>query len=263
MTTAAARADAAPFEVHLDVFAGPFEVLLRLITKHELDVTEVALAQVTDEFMAYLRAAPFDLGEATEFLVVASTLLSLKASRLLPAPVADDEEDLALLEERDLLFARLLQYRAYKQAAALLGQLMQDQRPWIPRMVGLPAELAAALPEVVLGVGPQRLAALAAAALRPRQPPEVSIEHVHAPRVSVREHAAIVLERLQELGAASFATLCSDCREVIEVVARFLALLDLYRDGRVAFAQSAPLGELQVAWQPDDGAGAPGEYAGG
>lgn len=251
MTTApVARAATGPFEVHLDVFAGPFDLLLRLITKRELDVTEVALAQVTDEFLAYMRAAPIDLGETTEFLVVAATLLGLKAARLLPVPPQDDEEDVALLEARDLLFARLLQYRAYKRAAALLTELFERERAWMPRHIGLPPELAAMLPEVILGVGPDRLAALAAAAMRPRATPEVSLDHVHAPRVNIREHAARILERLQELGHASFRTLCEGCEETIEVVARFLALLELYRDGRVSFEQPVPLEELQVRWRP-------------
>lgn len=250
MTTApAARAANGPFEVHLDIFAGPFDLLLRLISKHELDVTEVALAQVTDEFVAYMRAAPFDLGETTEFLVVASTLLGLKAARLLPVPPQEDEEDVALLEARDILFARLLQYRAYKRAAALLADLLEAERGWVGRSVGLPPELAAVLPEVVLGIGPDRLAALAAAAMRPRAAPEVSLDHVHAPRVNIREHAALILERLQALGRASFRTLCEGCGETIEVIARFLALLELYRDGRVSFEQDAPLGELQVCWR--------------
>ena len=126
------------FEVHLGVFEGPFDLLLGLISKHKLDVTEVALSQVTDEFLAHIRAygGEWDLGQATEFLVVAATLLDLKAARLLPSGEVEDEEDLALLEARDLLFARLLQYRAYKEAAAVLAGRLSDESRRFPRHVG-------------------------------------------------------------------------------------------------------------------------------
>ncbi len=256
-TATSAREQAPPFEVHLDVFAGPFDLLLRLIGKHELDLTLVALAQVTDEFVAYLRAAGgFDLEQATDFLVVAATLLDLKATRLLPSPDGEDDDDLALLEARDLLFARLLQYRAYKDLAAILAGLFAAEQPWIAREVGLAPELAAALPDVVVGVGVERLAALAAAALAPRTPPQVPTDHVHVPRVSVREHALVVLERLQAVGTASFRSLCSGCVETMEVVARFLAVLELFREGRVSVEQIVPLGDLQVRWvtPPEDAA---------
>ncbi|MHB8341444.1 MAG: segregation and condensation protein A [Mycobacteriales bacterium] len=245
------RSDPVPFEVHLDVFAGPFDLLLRLISKHQLDVTEVALAQVTDEFLAHLRgAAAFDLEQATEFLVVAATLLDLKTARLLPAGEVEEEEDLALLEARDVLFARLLAYRAVKQVAELLGAGFAEEERWVPRNVGLEAQFAAVLPDVVVGVSAVQLAALAAAALVPRVPPEVSEDHLHLPRVSVREHAAAILEQLQTVGTASFRALCAGCRETIEVVARFLAVLDLFREGRVSLEQLAPFGELQVRWRP-------------
>jgi segregation and condensation protein A len=263
-TATSAREQAAQFEVHLDVFAGPFDLLLRLIGKHELDLTLVALAQVTDEFVAHLRAGGgFDLDEATDFLVVAATLLDLKAARLLPSVAGDDEEDLALFEARDLLFARLLQYRAYKGLAVVLGGLFSAEQPWIPREVSLQPDLAAALPDVVVGVGAERLAAMAAAALAPRSSPQVPIDHLHVPRVNVREHAAIVLERLQEVGTASFRSLCSGCKETIEVVARFLAVLELFREGRVSVEQIVPMGDLQVRWVTPPAEQAPGAEPGG
>ncbi len=236
------------FRVHLDVYDGPFDVLLGLIGKHKLDVTEVALAEVTDEFVAFARAGGFDLEQATSFLVVAATLLDLKTARLLPGQALADEEDLALLEARDLLFARLLQYRAFKQVAGWLGTALAQERVWIPREAALPEELAAALPRVVLGIDVGGLVALAAAAFAPRAPVLVDTDHVHVPRVSVREHAAAISERLIALGSCSFRALCQDCGELIEVVARFLAVLDLFRDGRVRVEQVTPLGDLQISW---------------
>jgi segregation and condensation protein A len=247
---AVAVAGRGSFDVHLDVFEGPFDLLLNLIAKHKLDVTEVALSQVTDEFIAHIRAAgaAWDLGQATEFLVVAATLLDLKAARLLPAGEVDDEEDVALLEARDLLFARLLQYRAYKEAAAILGGLLADESRRFPRAVSLEPAYAAAVPDVLIGIGLDRFAELAVRALTPREPALVAVDHVHHARISVREQAVLLAQRLAAMGAASFRTLVADCRETVEVVARFLALLELYREGHVAFEQIVPLGDLQCRW---------------
>jgi segregation and condensation protein A len=237
------------FRVRLENFEGPFDLLLTLIGKHQLDVTEVALSQVTDEFIAYLTAAgQWDLGQATEFLVVAATLLDLKTARLLPAAEVEDEEDLALLEARDLLFARLLQYRAYKLAAAHLAELERRQGRRHGRNAELEARFAELLPEVLIGVPPQRLAELAALALKPKPAPTVATEHVHAPRVSVREQMMILRDRLRRCGAATFRSLVGDCAATLEVVGRFLALLELYRDGAVAFDQAAALSELRIRW---------------
>ena len=240
----------APFSVHLDVFEGPFDLLLGLIAKHQLDVTEVALSRVTDEFLAHIHGVgeAWDLGQATEFLVVAATLLDLKAARLLPGADVEDEEDLALLEARDLLFARLLQYRAYKQAAAHLAGLFAVQATRFPRSVGLEPRFAGLLPEVLLGLGPQEFAALAARALTPRPEPVVAVDHVHGGTVSVREQTAVLAERLRTTGGGSFRALTADCADTLEVVARFLGLLELYREGLVAFEQAEALGELQVRW---------------
>jgi segregation and condensation protein A len=256
------------FTVRLDNFTGPFDLLLQLISRRKLDVTEVALHQVTDEFLAYLHAMgdAWDLDEASEFLVVAATLLDLKAARLLPAAEVEDEEDLALLEARDLLFARLLQYQAFKQAAAYLRERYESNARRYGRAVRLEERYAKALPELVLAVGPERLAELAAAALRPRPAPEVPTAHIHQVRVSVREHALVLRQRLLQEKVANFRALCRDCRSTLEVVARFLALLELYREGMVAFEQVEALGELSVRWiggdQPvkleiDEYAGAP------
>jgi segregation and condensation protein A len=238
------------FSVHLDVFEGPFNLLLGLIAKHQLDVTLVALSQVTDEFIAHIRAAgaAWDLGQATEFLLVAATLLDMKAARLLPQAEVEDEEDLALLEARDLLFARLLQYRAYKLAAAHLGDLVVAQARRHPRDVQLEPRFAELLPQVLLGLGPQEFAALAARAFAPRPVPVVAVDHVLGGTVSVREQTALVRQRLRRLGRASFRALTSDCDGTLEVVARFLALLELYRDALVAFEQTEALSELHVRW---------------
>ena len=244
------------FSVTVGGFEGPFDLLLQLISKHKLEVTELALHVVTDEFISHLRAQgpEWDLDETTEFLVVAATLLDLKAARLLPSGEVEDEEDLALLEARDLLFARLLQYRAYKMVASILQERMGHAARQIPRTVGLEPHFADLLPEVVLGLGPEAFAALAARALTPQPEPEVNISHLHVPLVSVREQAAVLVGRLRRLRTATFRTLISDCQTTMLVIGRFLALLELYRDGSVAFEQVAPLGDLTIRWiGSDDG----------
>jgi segregation and condensation protein A len=242
------------FHVRLDNFEGPFDLLLSLISRHQLDVTEVALSVVTDEFLTYLAAAvKWDLGQATEFLVVAATLLDLKTARLLPSAEVEDEEDLALLEARDLLFARLLQYRAYKLAAAYFGELERGQARRHGRAVEIEPQFTGLLPEVTIGVDPARFAVIAATALAPRPVPVVATGHVHASPVSVREHIAIMRDRLRRQGSATFRNLVADCESTIEVVARFLGLLELYREGAVAFDQAAALAELRIRWTgPDD-----------
>ena len=245
----------AGFRVDLgELFEGPFDLLLGLISKHKLDVTEVALSKVTDEFIAHIKAmgSAWDLGQATEFLVVAATLLDLKAARLLPSGEVDDEEDLALLEARDLLFARLLQYRAYKQVAAVFAGRMADEAGRFPRAVTLEPQLASLLPEVLLGLGPQEFAALAARVFTPKPVPMVSVDHLHAPAVSVREQAAILVTALRRARTATFRALTRDCEGTVLVVARFLALLELYREGAVLFEQVDPLGELHIRWTGTD-----------
>ncbi|MBV8539977.1 MAG: segregation/condensation protein A [Pseudonocardiales bacterium] len=251
MTAPAAAAPSGRFTVRLENFEGPFDLLLQLISQQRMDVTEVALHQVTDEFIAHLRVLgeSFDLDETTEFLVVAATLLDLKAARLLPCADVEDEADLALLEARDLLFARLLQYRAYKQVAALFAELESVALRRYPRSVAIEERFAGLLPEVLLGVDAARFAETAAAVFRPKPPPpSVSLEHLHTPRVSVHEHAAVLRDRLARDGRASFRSLVADCGHTREVVARFLALLDLYRAAVVVFDQPDPLGELWVRW---------------
>ncbi|WP_367125889.1 ScpA family protein [Streptomyces phytohabitans] len=238
------------FKVVLDNFEGPFDLLLQLISKHKLDVTEVALSRVTDEFMVHIRAMgpDWDLDQTTEFLVVAATLLDLKAARLLPAAEIEDEADLALLEARDLLFARLLQYRAYKEIADIFAARLTAEASRHPRTVGLEPHHAELLPEVALRIGPEGFARLAVKAMQPRPKPQVYVDHIHAPLVSVREQAEVVVSRLRELGEASFEQLVEDAPDPLTVVARFLALLELYRERVVGLDQDEPLGPLTVRW---------------
>lgn len=247
------------FKVRLANFEGPFDLLLQLISKHKLDVTEVALSKVTDEFMAYIRAMgpDWDLDETTEFLVVAATLLDLKAARLLPAAEVEDEADLALLEARDLLFARLLQYRAYKQIADIFNRRLDEEARRYPRTVGLEPHHADLLPEVVISIGAEGFAKLAVKAMQPKPKPQVYVDHIHAPLVSVQEQAGIVVARLRELGEASFRLLVEDADGTLTVVARFLALLELYREKAVALDQETALGELLVRWTGGEGEAEP------
>ncbi|MGW2345888.1 segregation and condensation protein A [Streptomyces sp. NPDC001661] len=249
-----ADGDDRKFTVRLDNFEGPFDLLLQLISKHKLDVTEVALSKVTDEFMAHIRAMgpDWDLDQTTEFLVVAATLLDLKAARLLPAAEVEDEGDLALLEARDLLFARLLQYRAYKRIADIFSERMEDEGRRYPRTVGLERHHAELLPDVVINIGAEGFARLAVKAMQPKPRPQVYVEHIHAPLVSVQEQAQLVVARLKEVGEAPFRELVADTDDTLTVVARFLALLELYREKAVGLDQETPLGELVVRWTGGD-----------
>lgn len=242
------------FELHLTNFEGPFDLLLSLIAKHKLDITEVSLSKVTDEFIAHVRALgpDWDLEQSTSFLLVASTLLDLKAARLLPAGDVEDEEDLALLEARDLLFARLLQYKAFKQVAGVLETRLNAEERRHPRAVGVDPRFANLLPEVLIGIGLDEFARLAAKALAPKPVLELSLQHIHAAKVSVREQAGIVIDRLQRSSQLTFRALCGDSPDTLTTVARFLSLLELFREGAVAFEQVTALGELTIRWTGSD-----------
>ncbi len=257
------QAASGAFAVRLENFEGPFDLLLSLISKHKMDVTEVALSQVTDEFIAHIKAGgsggegaePWDLEQTTSFLVVASTLLDLKAARLLPQGDVEDEEDLALLEARDLLFARLLQYKVFKQIAGILDRRMGEEALRHPRSVGLEERFATLLPEVLIGLGLEEFAGLAAKALEPKPEPEtIGLAHIHAPAVSVREQANVVVGRLRDSGTMTFRALAADAPDMMTRVARFLALLELFREGVVTFDQMTPLGELSIRWTGSDDA---------
>ena len=247
---------AGAFAVRLDNFEGPFDLLLSLISKHKLDITEVALSRVTDEFIAHVKTLDdaWDLEQTTSFLVVAATLLDLKAARLLPQGDVEDEEDLALLEARDLLFARLMQYRAFKLVASVFEERLASESRRHPRAVGLEERFASLLPEVLIGIGLEQFAQLAARAMEPKPVLEVSLQHIHSAKVSVREQAQLVVDRLRRGGTMTFRALCGDSPDRLTTVARFLSLLELFREGAVSFDQVTPLGELTVRWTgADDG----------
>ena len=247
------NAASAGFSVHLANFDGPFDLLLQLISRHKMDVTEVSLSIVTDEFISFIRGLEesgqgWELEQATEFLVVAATLLDLKAARLLPSGDVEDEEDLALLEARDLLFARLLQYRAFKEIAATFSERIAAADKSFARVVSLDPALAALLPEVLIGVGAQRFAAIAERVLTPKVAPVVAVQHLHTSLVSVAEESRMVVEALRHSKSLNFRNLIADADSTLVVVARFLALLDLYRQGVLRFDQVIALGELQITW---------------
>ena len=241
------------FSLHLDNFDGPFDLLLQLISRHKMDITEIALGTVTDEFISYIKQLEnsengWDLDKTTEFLVVAATLLDLKAAKLLPSGQIDDEADLALLEARDLLFARLLQYRAFKELSAIFAERIEREEKSFARLVALEPHFAQLLPEVLIGVGAQRFAAIANRVLTPKTTPTFSIEHIHRPLVSVAEQALKVVEHLRRVSRVTFRALIADADSTLVVVARFLALLELYKEGVVRFEQVISLGELQISW---------------
>lgn len=241
------------FHLELENFTGPFDLLLHLINKRELDVTHVALAQVTDEFVAYIRSQEeWELDEASEFLLIAATLLDLKAARLLPRGEVEDAEDLELLEARDLLFARLIQYRAYKQVSSWIEEQIETQSKSHPRIVGMEPQFAALLPELIWHVSPEGFAKIAADALTPKGPPTVSIDHLHAPTVSVAEQAAFIVSSLRSARVRTFRSLIVDNPGTPTVVARFLALLELYKQQLISFDQAAALGELTIRWIGQD-----------
>ena len=249
-------AESAPdkgFNVHLTNFDGPFDLLLQLISRHKLDITEVSLSLVTDEFISFIRGLEdsgegWMLDQATEFLVIAATLLDLKAARLLPSGEIEDEEDLAILEARDILFARLLQYRAFKEIAADFQDRILAADKSFPRVVALDPALASLLPEVLIGVGAVRFAAIAERVLTPKTAPLVALEHLHSALVSVAEESKLVVDALRKSKVLSFRNLIQGADSTLVVVARFLALLDLYRQGALRFEQVMALGELQISW---------------
>ena len=237
------------FNVKLNQFEGPFDLLLSLIAKHELEVTALALHIVTDDFLQYIKnqGSDWDLDEATEFLVIAATLLDLKTARLLPSGEVEDEEDIARLEARDLLFARLMQYKAFKDVSIWLNDQLAIESKRFARSVSLEPQFANLLPEVLLGLGRNELARLAAKAMEVKTIPSISLSHLHAPAVSVREQAGIIVERLRRVGATTFRSLISGV-EVPVVVARFLAVLELFRESQITLEQESPLADLYIRW---------------
>ncbi len=242
-------ASSLPFQVRLRNFEGPFDLLLNLIGSHELDITEVALSAVTDEFLAYIRSHTADtLEHMSEFVVVAATLLDLKIVSLLPQGEAVDAEDIALLEARDLLFARLLQYRAFKEAAKWFAERCAVESARHPRIVTLEERFRKRAPELIWTLSASQCATLAAEALAPRVVPTVGLAHLHAPQVSIREQAALLVARIREGGEFTFGQLIRDAGERAVVVARFLAVLELYRHAAISISQPEPLGDVYISW---------------
>lgn len=237
------------FNVKLSQFEGPFDLLLTLIAKHELEVTALALHIVTDDFLQYIKnqGSEWDLNETTEFLVIAATLLDLKTARLLPSGEVEDEEDIARLEARDLLFARLMQYKAFKDVSYWLNIQLSVEAKRYPRSVSLEPQFANLLPEVLLGLGPNELARLAARAMEVKTIPTISLTHLHASTVSVREQAGIIVERLRRVGASTFRSLITSV-EIPVVIARFLAILELFRESQITLEQESPLADLFIRW---------------
>lgn len=241
------------FELTLTNFSGPFDLLLSLIARRRMDVTEIALAEVTDEFLAYvatLETTEEVLDHSTAFMVVAATLLELKTARLLPTGFSDAQDELALLEERDLLFARLLQYRAFKQAAEMINHRIQAQSAMTPRQGGPEPQHANVLPELVFNLSPADFAALAHDVFTKftEEPEEVGTSHLHAPLVSMTEQIAILTHRIKAARQLTFSSLISDATTTMVVVVRFLAMLTMYRDRLIEWHQEAPLGEITVEW---------------
>ncbi|MBB1484944.1 segregation/condensation protein A [Tessaracoccus sp. MC1865] len=241
------------FELRLSNFEGPFDLLLDLISRRELDITEVALSAVTDEFIAYVKLGGevWDLDRTSSFLVVAATLLDLKAARLLPGGEVSDPEDIAALEARDLLFARLLQYRAFKKLAEWVAESMNGAESTHWRPGGIEEQFRGLLPEVELTLTPDDVARLAAAAMVPKPAPVVELGHLHGNTVSVPEQVTLIADRLRREGAATFRSLISGA-DRLTVVVRFLAILELFRAQQVALEQLEPLAELTVRWTAGD-----------
>lgn len=243
----------ANFQLQLDNFEGPFDLLLTLIGRHELDITQVALAKVTDEFLAYVRQldSKQELESATEFMVVAATLLDMKLASLLPQGEVVDSEDVALLEARDLLFARLLQYRAFKEISSWFSTAMDLESARIPRAVRLEEPYRNLRPELEWSTTLEEFAAIAMFAFTPKEIPSVGLTHLHAPRVSIREQSAILVQRLRSAGKLSFRELIADAADRAEFVARFLGVLELYRIGAIGLSQDDPFSEILVSWESD------------
>ena len=236
------------FQLQLDNFEGPFDLLLRLIGKHELDITTVSLARITDEFLQYVKKldAKQEIDSASEFLVVAATLLDLKIATLLPQGEAVDSEDIALLEARDLLFARLLQYRAFKEIASWFQSAIDLESVRTPRQVRLEEQYRNLRPELEWNTSIEEFAAIAQLAFAPKEIPGVGLTHLHAPKVSIREQAGILMGKLRAKKRMSFRELIADCADRAEFVARFLGILELYRAGAIGINQENPFDDFMV-----------------
>jgi segregation and condensation protein A len=239
----------AGFAVELAGFTGPFRLLAELILEQKVDVCDVPLATVTERFLAYAKAPEsWSLEEATWFIAICSVLLELKVNRLTPRRTDVDEEDL-LGGSPDLLFARSIELRAFRKVAVDIARRLEDEAGYFTRDVGPGPELAHLYPDPLEKVTTEQLAAVAARMLRP--PPALDLSHLTPIRFTVAEAMETVETRIQASGSsqATFRDLVADCEDRIEVVVRFLALLELYREGKVDLMQAATFGEIEVAWK--------------
>jgi segregation and condensation protein A len=248
MSAAGGSETAEVFAVDVPGFEGPFRLLADLILEQKVDVCDVPLATVTQGFLDYARDVDrWNLEEATWFLAICAVLLELKVSRLTPTHVEPDEEDL-LGGSPDLTYARSLELRAFRRVALEIARRLEDEAAFFTRDVGPGPDLAHLYPDPMVGVAPERIAELAAQLLRP--PPTLDLSHVTPIRYTMAEAIDAMQERIQAFeGSASFRQLVADCEERIHVVVRFLALLELYREGKVDIEQGATFGEIEVGWR--------------
>jgi segregation and condensation protein A len=239
-----------PYEVSTSVFEGPFDLLLHLITSEQVDVYEVSLSRIVDGYLSELdRMEHLDLDVATEFLLIAATLIELKTKRLLPGHDNTDlDEELMLYAERDTLLARLLECKTFKDAAAQLDRMARIAGRSHPRMAGLEERFIDVAPDILAGVTAVDLAQALVRALTPKPAPRVDLDHVAPIRASVRDALEELVAELPNAGPTTFRRLAAHHRDRLEVIVRFLAVLELYKRGLVDLDQAGTFGELQIAW---------------
>jgi segregation and condensation protein A len=236
--------------VETPVYEGPFDLLLQLILAEEVDLYEINLARIVDAYLAEIeRMQSLDLDVATEFLLIAATLVELKARRLLPGPAdVDVDDELALWEERDLLLARLLECKTFKDVSAVFAALSDQAGASVARQVGPDERFAAVAPDLLAGVTPARLREAAITAMTPRPVPRIDLHHVAPIRASVADAVAELLETLPEAGPITFARLTADVAARLDVIVRFLAVLELFKQGLVDVEQAAQFGDITIVW---------------
>jgi len=239
-----------PYEVSTPVFDGPFDLLLHLILRQEVDVHEISLSEIVGAFVDEIeRMQRLDLGIATEFLLIAATLVELKTRRLVPSRDAFDlDEEFAMWEERDLLIARLLDCKTFKDVAGLFEALMERAGRSFPRRTGPDERFVGLIPDMLDGVTPERLRRSFLRSTRPKAPQVIDLSHVTTIRASVTDAVIELLEVLPALGRTTFRALTEAIVERIEVVVRFLALLELFKQGRVDLAQTDRFGDIELTW---------------
>ena len=245
-----------PYEVATAVFEGPFDLLLHLITREQVDIYEVSLSTIVDAYVNELdRLHGLDLDAATEFLLIAAILLELKSRRLLPG--ADDvemDEEFALWEERDLLLARLLECKTFKDAASAFEAMLARADRSRPRVAGIEEPFLAVVPDLLAGVTPELIRDAYVRAVTPKPLPRVDLDHVAPIRASVQDAVEELVGQLPRCGATTFKELTSDCHERLTIIVRFLAVLELYKQGLVELDQAGNFASIHVTWIGPDGA---------